>query len=73
MDDLPRADGSPENDARSLQGRGDDVGIVAFLRRALVDQFGDLATSNDRVRTNASAPSDAAFNAEPIKLRKKAC
>jgi hypothetical protein len=32
------ADGSPENDARFVHGRGDDVRIVAFLRRALVEE-----------------------------------
>jgi hypothetical protein len=33
------ADGSPENDARFLHGRHDDVRIVAFLRRALVEEI----------------------------------
>src|SRR6476619_3403874 len=33
------ADGAPENDARFLHGRGDDVWIVALLRRALVEEI----------------------------------
>jgi len=33
------SNGAPENDARLRQGRGDDVWIVAFLRRALVKEI----------------------------------
>jgi hypothetical protein len=33
------ADGSPENDARFLHGGDDDVRIVAFLCRALVEEI----------------------------------
>ncbi len=32
-------DRAPENDARLLHGRSDDVRIVAFLRRALVEEI----------------------------------
>jgi hypothetical protein len=33
------SDRAPENDARLRHGRGDDVRIVAFLRRALVEKI----------------------------------
>src|SRR5450755_4395346 len=33
------SDRAPENDARLLHGRSDDVRIVAFLRRALVEEI----------------------------------
>src|SRR6476620_3491333 len=33
------SDGAPENDTRLRHGGGDDVGIVAFLRRALVEKI----------------------------------
>ena len=33
------SDGAPENDARLRHGRGDDVRIVALLRRALVEEI----------------------------------
>src|SRR4030081_3501489 len=32
------SDRAPKNDAGLCQGRGDDVGIVALLRRALVEE-----------------------------------
>src|SRR4051794_25281955 len=33
------ANGAPENDAGLCHGRGDDVGVVALLRRALVEEI----------------------------------
>src|ERR1700712_5466673 len=33
------SDGAPEHNARFRHGRGDDVWIVAFLRRALVEEI----------------------------------